>query len=338
MPGRATGCSAGDRVLELSRREPCSPFDAKSAQEARCGWAGRRSRCSRFAPIPRRRCATSDASRLRVYTSKSLDTSNLLDVCSAGAVRHRSSPGCGSDAAAGDPRAAQRSAAMAAGRRARSAAIAGSASSCSSSGSRRTWSRTTWRSSGRAGIVSARRSSADGRDVYYRADLFRCRDLLGEAGRSLHPGLSLAPTPPDELEPRRARPRLLFLCTGNSARSQIAEALVEHRSAGTVEARSAGSHPKPLHPNAVRVMAERGDRHLRPPDEVAHPLHPQPVRPGHHALRQGARDLPGVPGGADRRALEHRRPRRRRRRRPGDVSRVRTGRRRDRRPRGAVAR
>jgi protein-tyrosine-phosphatase len=110
----------------------------------------------------------------------------------------------------------------------------------------------------RADIVSARRSSADGRDVYYRADLFRCRDLLGEAGRSLYPGLALAPLPPDEVEPRRLRPRLLFLCTGNSARSQIAEALVELRSMGTVEARSAGSHPKPLHPNAVRVMAERG--------------------------------------------------------------------------------
>src|SRR5438270_1315416 len=109
-----------------------------------------------------------------------------------------------------------------------------------------------------AGIVSARRSSADGRDVYYRADLFRCRDLLGEAGRSLHPGLSLAPAPPGDVKRRRARPRLLFLCTGNSARSQIAEALVEHRSAGTVEARSAGSHPKPLHSNAVRVMVERG--------------------------------------------------------------------------------
>jgi protein-tyrosine-phosphatase/DNA-binding transcriptional ArsR family regulator len=112
----------------------------------------------------------------------------------------------------------------------------------------------------RAGIVSARRSSADGRDVYYRADLLRCRELLGEAGLSLHRGLSLAPTPPDVVEPRRARPRprLLFLCTGNSARSQIAEAFVEHRSAGTVAARSAGSHPKPLHPNAVQVMAERG--------------------------------------------------------------------------------
>jgi protein-tyrosine-phosphatase len=108
----------------------------------------------------------------------------------------------------------------------------------------------------RAGIVSARRSSADGRDVYYRADLARCRDLLGEAGRSLHAGL--APGPSDRRGGHRARPRLLFLCTGNSARSQIAEALVEHRSAGAVEARSAGSHPKPLHPLAVRVMADRG--------------------------------------------------------------------------------
>ena len=109
----------------------------------------------------------------------------------------------------------------------------------------------------RAGIVSARRSSADGRDVYYRADLFRCRDLLGEAGLALHPGLSLAP-PLFNVATPESRPRLLFLCTGNSDRSQIAEALVEHRSAGKVEASSAGSHPKPLHPNAVRVMAERG--------------------------------------------------------------------------------
>src|SRR5687768_15476178 len=70
----------------------------------------------------------------------------------------------------------------------------------------------------RAGIVRARRSSADGRDVYYRADLLRCRDLLADAGLSLHPGLSVAqtppPTPPAGAVAPRARPRLLFLCSG----------------------------------------------------------------------------------------------------------------------------
>jgi ArsR family transcriptional regulator, arsenate/arsenite/antimonite-responsive transcriptional repressor / arsenate reductase (thioredoxin) len=109
----------------------------------------------------------------------------------------------------------------------------------------------------RVGIVSGRRSSADGRDVYYRADLLRCRELLGDAGFSLHPGLSRGPTSRVGT-PLRGRPRVLFLCTGNSARSQIAEALVQHRSGGAVEARSAGSHPKALHPNAVRVLAARG--------------------------------------------------------------------------------
>ena len=48
------------------------------------------------------------------------------------------------------------------------------------------------------------------------------------------------------------------MCTGNSARSQMAEALVEQMSAGAIEAASAGSHPKPLHPNAVRVLQRRG--------------------------------------------------------------------------------
>jgi protein-tyrosine-phosphatase len=108
----------------------------------------------------------------------------------------------------------------------------------------------------RAGIAGSRRSSADGRDVYYSADLLRCRDLLGDAGRALV-GLD-ASALPAPARPARSRPRVLFLCTGNSARSQMAEALVEHRSAGTVIAQSAGSHPKPLHPNAVLVMAERG--------------------------------------------------------------------------------
>ena len=56
----------------------------------------------------------------------------------------------------------------------------------------------------------------------------------------------------------RLAARLLFLCTGNSARSQMAQALAESRSDGRVQASSAGSHPRPLHPNAVRVMREAG--------------------------------------------------------------------------------
>jgi ArsR family transcriptional regulator, arsenate/arsenite/antimonite-responsive transcriptional repressor / arsenate reductase (thioredoxin) len=110
------------------------------------------------------------------------------------------------------------------------------------------------------GLVSSRRSAADGRDSYYALDLARCRELLATSGVALHPALRLAVAPPRQwdLAPGSRRPRVLFLCTGNSARSQIAEALVEKLTGGTVEARSAGSHPKPLHPNAVRVLRERG--------------------------------------------------------------------------------
>ncbi|MDQ4097826.1 MAG: metalloregulator ArsR/SmtB family transcription factor [Actinomycetota bacterium] len=110
-----------------------------------------------------------------------------------------------------------------------------------------------------AGLVTARRSSADRRDVYYRVDLSRCRDLLGAVGTALHPGLRLPRASPEPVpRPRGRAPHVLFLCSGNSARSQMAEALLEHRSGHTIRARSAGSHPKTLHPNAIRVMAERG--------------------------------------------------------------------------------
>ena len=119
----------------------------------------------------------------------------------------------------------------------------------------------------RAGrLVSARRSSADGRDLYYTVDLGRFGDLLALTGRTLHPGLRLtAPASLDgtlSADPLSAgappAPRLLFLCTGNSARSQMAEAIAQARSGGRVQAFSAGSKPKPVHPNAVRVMREAG--------------------------------------------------------------------------------
>jgi protein-tyrosine-phosphatase len=108
------------------------------------------------------------------------------------------------------------------------------------------------------GLVSTRRSAADRRDSYYVLDLPRCGELLSSAGVALHPGLAAAPRPPSGRERGSVPARVLFLCTGNSARSQIAEALCEQLSRGAVRADSAGSRPKPLHPNAVRVMRARG--------------------------------------------------------------------------------
>src|SRR3954454_2331350 len=66
------------------------------------------------------------------------------------------------------------------------------------------------------GLVSARRSAADGRDTYYVLDLARCGDLLAGAGNALHPGLALSR--PSEGGRSRRSARVLFLCTGNSSR------------------------------------------------------------------------------------------------------------------------
>ena len=52
--------------------------------------------------------------------------------------------------------------------------------------------------------------------------------------------------------------RVLFICTSNSARSQMAEALVNHDLGNHFEAYSAGTDPKPPHPLAIRVLQEIG--------------------------------------------------------------------------------
>ncbi|WP_330292797.1 arsenate reductase/protein-tyrosine-phosphatase family protein [Streptomyces sp. NBC_00576] len=108
------------------------------------------------------------------------------------------------------------------------------------------------------GLVTARRSSFDGRDSYYHLDVGRCAHALTGAGTALHPALGFEATssPPSVITPS-ARSAVLFACTGNSARSPIAEALLRHRTNGQVEVTSAGSHPKQrIHPDAVRALRE----------------------------------------------------------------------------------
>jgi arsenate reductase len=52
--------------------------------------------------------------------------------------------------------------------------------------------------------------------------------------------------------------KVLFLCTENSCRSQMAEGLVNYDLAGLVQARSAGIRPSRVNPRAIQVMGELG--------------------------------------------------------------------------------
>jgi arsenate reductase len=57
--------------------------------------------------------------------------------------------------------------------------------------------------------------------------------------------------------------RILFLCTGNSCRSQMAEAIVNARLSETWEAVSAGTAPAGyIHPKALAALAEIGIQHI----------------------------------------------------------------------------
>ena len=107
------------------------------------------------------------------------------------------------------------------------------------------------------GLLTIRRSSHDGRDTYYHLDLDRCAAALAETASALHPALAgevATPFLPDRPQ-RSSSVAVLFVCTGNSARSPIAEALMRHHGGNTVHVTSAGTHPRPrLHPHAVRVL------------------------------------------------------------------------------------
>jgi protein-tyrosine-phosphatase/DNA-binding transcriptional ArsR family regulator len=109
-------------------------------------------------------------------------------------------------------------------------------------------------------LVSERRSSADSRDVYYTLNLDRMSQLYMATGEALHPALNT--TKPDS-EPQtqqiESTPlRVLFLCTHNSARSQMAEGILRHQGGNQVEAFSAGNQPSQVRAEAIQTMKEMG--------------------------------------------------------------------------------
>ncbi|MCS6880750.1 MAG: metalloregulator ArsR/SmtB family transcription factor [Oscillochloridaceae bacterium] len=101
-----------------------------------------------------------------------------------------------------------------------------------------------------AGLVRVHRSDADARANYYSAHL---PGLI-----ALHHGLAAGLALPTAAPIPERMPPVVFLCRANSARSQMAEGWLRALSGARITVRSAGTHPAPLHPLAVQVMAEAG--------------------------------------------------------------------------------
>lgn len=83
-----------------------------------------------------------------------------------------------------------------------------------------------------------------------------CRNYRKKRRRARRPLVQKGKGEATHMETKKKR--VLFLCTHNSCRSQMAEALLSHHGGDCYEVFSAGTSPSRVHPMAVEVMAERG--------------------------------------------------------------------------------
>ena len=147
------------------------------------------------------------------------------------------------------------------------------------------------------------------------------RSLYSAVGESLHPALSNESVPADAgINPEMKNPvRALFLCTHNSARSQMAEGILRSRSDGQIEVFSAGTEATRVYPLAIRAMQ---DLHIDISSQYSKSLTQFIDQDFDYIITvcDRAKDLPAVPRRPGPYPLEHSRPCRCHRIRSGEIS------------------
>ena len=108
-------------------------------------------------------------------------------------------------------------------------------------------------------LVRERRSSSDGRDVYYSLNLDFLRSMYLSSGQALHPVLACVDAQVEVETAVTTTPiKVLFLCTHNSARSQLAEGILRSKGEKHFQVFSAGSEVTHVQPMAIQAAAELG--------------------------------------------------------------------------------
>lgn len=110
----------------------------------------------------------------------------------------------------------------------------------------------------KAKLVKENTSIADGRETYYSINMQQLQKLFFSIGDHLHPALNPEASQETSGSDKAKRIRVLFLCTHNSARSQMAEGLLRAKGGERVEVFSAGTEPSQVNPLAIRAMDELG--------------------------------------------------------------------------------